>query len=147
MVTGAHYAQEHTLNCRIVIRLAQERAQRVRDGEEETSMYDDNPTENRNTASHALLSAVGATFGGGAGLTLIRVAIRWESLPLSHIVILVLTTAAGGLLLSTIWPGRPDKKWPLNRYILWISVLAVATTILATTIWPWYWHWAFPNTP
>lgn len=108
-------------------------------------MQDDNPAENRSTASHAFFSAVGATFGGGAALTLINAAVNWKSLPFSHIIILILSTLASGLLLSLIWPGRPEKSWSLTRHILWISVLAVATTILATIIWPWYWQWIFPH--
>lgn len=106
---------------------------------------EDNPGENRITASHALFSAIGLTFGGGAALTLIDAAIHEKSLPLSHIVILVLSALASGLLFSLIWAEHPERSWPLNRHILWISVLAVATTILATTVWPWYWHWVFPH--
>ncbi|WP_139793471.1 hypothetical protein [Sulfobacillus thermosulfidooxidans] len=108
-------------------------------------MHDDNPIENRQTAGHALFFALATTFGGGAALHLIRAALWHKSLPLSEVITFVLTALASILLLSVIWSGRPEKTWSLNRHILWISVLAVATTIFATTIWPIFWHWAFPS--
>jgi hypothetical protein len=107
-------------------------------------VQDDNPAENRQTAGHALISAVAATFGGGSALTLIRGAITGKSLALPHVIVLSLTTLGSALLLSVIWAGRPGRKWSLNRHILWVSVMAVAMTIFASGPWPLYWHWIFP---
>ncbi|POB12094.1 hypothetical protein [Sulfobacillus sp. hq2] len=107
-------------------------------------MHEDNPAENRQTAGHALLSALAATFGGGSSIVLIRSAVGSRSLSLPHIFVLALTTLGSALLLSLIWGGHPDRQWPVTRHILWISVLAVATTVFATMGWPWFWHWAFP---
>ena len=107
-------------------------------------MHDDNPIENRNTASHAFLSALATTFGGISALRIIRAAAGHQSLPISQIITFILTTLASILLLSVIWSGRPNSSWSVNRHILWLCVLAVSMTVLTTTIWPWCWHWAFP---
>ncbi len=108
-------------------------------------MPDDNPAENRQTAGHALITALAATFGGEAASALIGAAVTGKFLALPHVVVLSLTTLSSTLLLWVIWEGRPARQWSLNRHILWISVMAVAMTLIATGPWPWYWHWVFPT--
>lgn len=107
-------------------------------------MHEDNPAKNRQTAGHALLSALAATFGGGSSIILIRSAAGAKALSMAHVFVLALTALTGALLFSLVWDGHPDRSWPVTRHILWGSVLAVALTLFATMTWPWYWHWAFP---
>ena len=88
----------------------------------------------------AVLWTCASTGAATAGGTIIALAWLGASRPVADLIVLTLTNMAAILLLSLIWPLRPQLTWALSEWLLFSGISALVIFVIYTYGLPWYLH-------